>query len=145
MLHQSNREMPLKGETNFRELKKKYSKGIEIKNKKLGIIGFGRIGQLVAKIGIGLGMEILAFDKYINDVNIKLNFFNNQSIDFNIQTTDIITLLKSSDFISVHTPKLEKPITDTILLYIGDYTKYYIYTKLLQQNTSLSISVRTRS
>jgi len=110
MLHQSNREMPLQGEKDFKKLKKKYSQGIEIKNKKLGIIGFGRIGQLVAKTGIGLGMEILAFDKYNNETNIKLDFFNQQSINFNIKTTDITTLLKESDFISVHTPKLEKPI-----------------------------------
>ena len=110
MLNQANREMPIHGENNFKKLKKKYSKGIELKNKKLGIIGFGRIGQLVAKIGIGLGMEILAFDKYNNESIISLDFFNKKKIDFNIKTIELELLLKESDFISVHTPKLDKPI-----------------------------------
>ena len=110
MLNQANREMPIHGENNFKKLKKKYSKGIELKNKKLGIIGFGRIGQLVAKIGIGLGMEILAFDKYNNESIISLDFFNQKKIDFNIKTIELELLLKESDFISVHTPKLDKPI-----------------------------------
>ena len=110
MLNQANREMPIHGENNFKKLKKKYSKGIELKNKKLGIIGFGRIGQLVAKIGLGLGMEILAFDKYNNESVISLDFFNQKKIDFNIKTIELELLLKESDFISVHTPKLDKPI-----------------------------------
>ena len=110
MLNQANREMPIHGENNFKKLKKKYSKGIELKNKKLGIIGFGRIGQLVAKIGIGLGMEILAFDKYNDESIISLDFFNQKKIDFNIKTIELELLLKESDFISVHTPKLDKPI-----------------------------------
>ena len=110
MLNQANREMPIHGENNFKKLKKKYSQGIELKNKKLGIIGFGRIGQLVAKIGIGLGMEILAFDKYNNESIISLDFFNQKKIDFNIKTIELELLLKESDFISVHTPKLDKPI-----------------------------------
>tara|TARA_Y100000589_G_C27139395_1_gene623988 strand:+ start:1006 stop:1341 length:336 start_codon:yes stop_codon:yes gene_type:complete len=46
--------------------------------------------------------------------------------------------INSDKDLKIYIPKLEKPITDTILLYIGDYTKYYIYTKLLQQNTYLS-------
>ena len=110
MLNQANREMPIHGENNFKKLKKKYSKGIELKNKKLGIIGFGRIGQLVAKIGLGLGMEILAFDKYNNESVVSLDFFNQKKIDFNIKTIELELLLKESDFISVHTPKLDKPI-----------------------------------
>jgi len=110
MLNQANREMPIHGESDFKKLKKKYSKGIELKNKKLGIIGFGRNGQLVAKIGLGLGMEILAFDKYNNESIISLDFFNQKKIDFNIKTIELKLLLKESDFISVHTPKLDKPI-----------------------------------
>ena len=51
-LYDSNRNMPLQGETNFKDLKKSYSKGIEIRGKTIGIIGFGRIGQEVAKIAI---------------------------------------------------------------------------------------------
>jgi len=49
-LHDSNRNMPLEGESNFKGLKKAYAKGIELRGKTMGIIGFGRIGQEVAKI-----------------------------------------------------------------------------------------------
>ncbi len=49
-LHDSNRNMPLEGDSNFKKLKKNYSKGTELKGKTLGIIGFGRIGQETAKI-----------------------------------------------------------------------------------------------
>ena len=42
-LHDSNRTMPLEGETKFGDLKKSYSKGIELEGKNLGVIGFGGI------------------------------------------------------------------------------------------------------
>ncbi|MDX1409176.1 MAG: 3-phosphoglycerate dehydrogenase, partial [Saprospiraceae bacterium] len=44
-LHQSNRQMPVEGNTNFKGLKKAYSAGIELCGKTIGIVGFGRIGQ----------------------------------------------------------------------------------------------------
>ena len=75
-LHQSNREMPLEGDSNFKDLKKAFAGGIELAGKTLGIIGFGRIGQEVAKRAIGLGMNVLAHDKYTSEANITLNFFN---------------------------------------------------------------------
>ena len=104
-IHESNREMPLRGEVQFKELKKKYSKGSELKGKKLGIIGFGRIGQEVAKIAIGLGMEIIAHDKFIKKSEIEIQFFNKKKINFEIKTKKIETVLKQSDFITLHVPK----------------------------------------
>jgi D-3-phosphoglycerate dehydrogenase len=65
-LYDSNRNMPLEGESNFKGLKKAYAKGIELRGKTMGIIGFGRIGQEVAKIGLGLGMNVVAADKYMD-------------------------------------------------------------------------------
>jgi D-3-phosphoglycerate dehydrogenase len=49
-VYDSNRQMPNSGHTKFEELKKSYSKGIELRGKTMGIIGFGRIGQYTAKI-----------------------------------------------------------------------------------------------
>ena len=49
-LHSSNREMPLEGDSRFKELKKAYSQGIELKGKTIGIIGFGTMGQEACKI-----------------------------------------------------------------------------------------------
>ena len=48
-LHASNREMPLEGDSRFKELKKAYSQGIELKGKTIGILGFGKIGPYFTK------------------------------------------------------------------------------------------------
>ena len=70
-LYDSNRKMPLEGDQDFKKLKKSYSKGEELYGKTLGIVGFGRIGQEVAKRAIGLGMNILAHDKFIKKQSEK--------------------------------------------------------------------------
>jgi len=103
-LHSSNREMPLEGDSRFKELKKAYSQGTELRGKTIGIIGFGRIGQEVAKIAIGLGMNILATDEHIKSAPITLDFFDGQEMTFTIDTVDEATLLKDSDFITLHVP-----------------------------------------
>ncbi len=106
-LHSSNREMPLEGDTRFKDLKKAYSQGIELRGKTIGIIGFGRIGQEVAKIAIGLGMKVLATDNFLDTANITLEFFNGQKSTFTINTIDKTKLLKEADFITIHTPAQE--------------------------------------
>ena len=106
-LHQSNREMPLEGDSRFKDLKKAYASGSELRGKKIGIIGFGRIGQEVAKIALGLGMEVIANDHFTESAPITVEFFNGQRITIPIETTDLDTLLKESDFISLHVPVQE--------------------------------------
>lgn len=106
-LHSSNREMPLEGDMRFKELKKAYSEGIELRGKTLGIIGFGRIGQEVAKIAIGLGMNILATDPFVESAPITLEFFNGQKTTFTIFTVEKDELLAESDFITLHIPSQE--------------------------------------
>jgi len=103
-LYDSNRNMPLEGESNFKGLKKAYAKGIELRGKTLGIIGFGRIGQEVAKIALGIGMEVKASDKYINNVEVPVTLFNGDSIKVSIKTDDLNEVIKSSDFITLHVP-----------------------------------------
>ena len=85
-LFDANRNMPLEGDTRFKELKKNYGAGIELRGKKIGIIGFGRIGREVAKIAIGQGMEVLAHDPFCETANIDLNFFDGQTTRFKIDT-----------------------------------------------------------
>jgi len=105
-LYQSNREMPSKGATDFKALKKSYSKGIELRGKQLGIIGFGRIGQAVAKTGLGLGMHILPFKLHHESVKIGVDFFKIKDAEINItvHTDPYEQILNDSDFITLHVP-----------------------------------------
>ena len=103
-LYDSNRNMPLEGESNFKGLKKAYAKGIELRSKTIGIIGFGRIGQEVAKIALGLGMNVVAADKYMDEAEIEVSLFNGTSLKVSIETTSVESVLKQSDFISLHVP-----------------------------------------
>lgn len=103
-LYNSNRNMPLEGETNFKGLKKAFAKGTELRGKTLGIIGFGRIGQEVAKIGLGIGMNIIASDKFIDQVDLRITLSTGDSIDVKIKTQDFNDLIENSDFISLHVP-----------------------------------------
>ena len=103
-LHDSNRNMPLEGDSNFKKLKKNYSKGTELKGKTLGIIGFGRIGQETAKIALGIGMNVKYYDKFIDSVSIELDFVQNQKACFDLNSSDLDDVLNNSDFISIHVP-----------------------------------------
>jgi D-3-phosphoglycerate dehydrogenase len=103
-LHDANRNMPLEGDTNFDGLKKAYSNGIELRGKTLGIIGFGRIGQAVAKMALGLGMKVIAADKYLNEAVIRVDFYNGQFINVEIVTESLEDVIKHSDFITLHVP-----------------------------------------
>lgn len=109
-LYHSNRNMPLEGDSRFKELKKSYSKGIELRGKTLGIVGFGRIGREVAKIALGIGMRVIASDSEVGEAEIELEFYNHQSIKIPIKTEPADELIKHSDFITLHVPAQDKPI-----------------------------------
>jgi len=111
-LHESNRNMPLEGDSNFKKLKKTYAKGVELRGKTIGIVGFGRIGRETAKIALGIGMKVLAYDKFLKEALITLNFSDQKSIDFNIQISKFDDLLKNSDFISLHVPAQKDFVID---------------------------------
>ena len=96
--------MPVKGATEFSAMKKKYSKGYELRGKTLGIIGFGRIGQEVAKIGLGVGMQIAASDPYISDANLDINIHGAGKVSVKIKTVSQEHVLAQSDFITLHVP-----------------------------------------
>ena len=109
-LFDANRNMPLEGDTRFKELKKSYGAGIELRGKKMGIIGFGRIGREVAKIALGQGMEIIAHDTHCKNAKIEIDFYDGQQVNFNITTVTIEEVYKNADFITVHVPFQGKPL-----------------------------------
>ena len=112
-LHESNRSMPLEGDTKFKELKKSYAGGTELSEKTLGIIGFGRIGQEVAKIAIGVGMKVIFYDKFNDQANIKLDFFDGQNLSFKLKSSTFDELLNNSDYITVHIPASKEYIINS--------------------------------
>ena len=111
-LHDANRNMPLEGDTNFDGLKKAYANGIELRGKTLGIIGFGRIGQAVAKMALGLGMKVIAADKYVNEAVIRVDFYNGQFVNVEIVTESLEDVIKHSDFITLHVPAQDGYVID---------------------------------
>jgi D-3-phosphoglycerate dehydrogenase len=103
MLHESNRSMPLKGTGEFNDLKKHYSKGFELEGKTIGVIGFGRIGQTVAKIALGNGMKVIAYDPYVSQARIDMDIYGNK-FTVEIDTIPFESVLLNSDIITLHIP-----------------------------------------
>lgn len=109
-LQDSNRKMPVEGNTKFNDLKKAYAKGVELRGKKLGILGFGRIGREVAKVAIGVGMEVLAYDLYPFNPEVEVTLGGGITVKAQVKTASAEEIIIESDFITLHTPFIEKPI-----------------------------------
>lgn len=105
-LYESNRKMPVEGKSNFKPLKKAYGKGLELRGKTLGLIGFGRIGQYTAKYALGMGMNVVAVDPFVPEATIEVEV-GQQTVSVTLKTTSMEEVLSSSDFISLHVPKQE--------------------------------------
>jgi D-3-phosphoglycerate dehydrogenase len=108
LLHQSNTQMR-EDTAEFNVLKKKYSAGTELLGKTLGIVGFGRIGQELAKMAMGVGMKVVAVDPMITNAPLKFNI-NGHEFTIDLKTISIDELLSASDYISLHVPSVQKPI-----------------------------------
>ena len=115
-LHQSNREMPLEGDLSFNLLKRQFSQGIELRGKTLGIVGFGHIGQEVAKMALGLGMKIVATDTEVENATITIPFFDGQSVNFSVKTQSLNDVLSKSDFVTLHLPAQEEYVIEAAQL-----------------------------
>lgn len=109
-LQQANRSMPTSGDVEFASLKKAYEKGIELRGKTIGIVGIGRIGQEVARIALGLGMKVIASDTRIGKASVRVDFYNNQFINVEIETEPLEELISHADFITLHVPAQDGPI-----------------------------------
>ena len=71
--------------------------GVELYEKTLGVIGFGRIGQLVAQRARGFGMRVLAFDPYVSAER-----YRELGVD---KASDPEEIYANADFITIHLPK----------------------------------------
>ncbi|WP_431160212.1 D-2-hydroxyacid dehydrogenase [Flagellimonas beolgyonensis] len=107
-LHDSNRNMPLEGDSQFKFLKKSYAGGTELRGKTLGIVGFGRIGQATARMALSLGMQVLFTDHTITETEIEATFFDGQSLKFKLKADTLETVLANSDFVSLHVPAQDR-------------------------------------
>ncbi len=103
-LHDSYKNME---SGDFKTLKKKYAKGVELRGKNLTIVGFGRIGQSLATYAIGCGMNVTAVDAFIKEAcEIKIAMGNGLSATTSITPTqDLSEAIKDADYISLHVPK----------------------------------------
>lgn len=102
-LYKSNRHMPKDGSTEFKALKKSYSKGFELKGKTLGVIGLGRIGQETVKIGLGMGMKVVGVDPFAKDVKVEVNVAD-QTLEVAVTQVQMDDMLAQADIISLHIP-----------------------------------------
>ena len=102
-LHDSYKNM---GDGDFSALKKKYGKGVELRGKTLGVIGFGRIGQSLASYALGAGMNVVAITQTKADFSIPVPIGSNQEITVQISSvTDLKAALGTLDYLSLHVPK----------------------------------------
>jgi D-3-phosphoglycerate dehydrogenase / 2-oxoglutarate reductase len=108
-LHRSNREMAT---GDFKKLKSAYAQGIQLKGKTLGIVGFGRIGQELARIALAMGMDVLVSDPFIKETDLTIGLYNSKDVKLSIHLSSypLAEVLKKADFISLHTPALAKPL-----------------------------------
>jgi len=110
-LYDSNRQMPVNGLAQFNELKKKYSAGTELRGKTLGLIGFGNIGQETAKIALGIGMNVIAYDPYVKSADLKM-MINGTAVSVPVKTVPKDDVIRESDFISIHAAGNQEVLND---------------------------------
>ena len=109
-LFDANRKMPVEGSTNFAGLKKAYAKGIELRGKTIGIVGFGRIGRETAKIALGLGMDVVFSDLYDGPASLELSLSGGIKVEVPVKQVGLQELFSVSDFISLHVPFTDRPV-----------------------------------
>ncbi|MEO2154891.1 MAG: NAD(P)-dependent oxidoreductase [Nanoarchaeota archaeon] len=91
----------LEEEENF-SIKDYDLRGIELRGKTIGIIGTGKIGSVAAKIALGFGMKVLAYDKFPKEELKKLG----------VEYKNFEEILKEADILSFYVPFINKPFPE---------------------------------
>ncbi len=73
--------------------------GVEVYGKTLGVIGCGNIGSIVADRGVGLKMNVIAFDPFLTE---------ERAVEIGVKKVELDELFRSADFITLHVPKNDK-------------------------------------
>ncbi|SFJ57583.1 phosphoglycerate dehydrogenase [Aerobium aerolatum] len=73
--------------------------GVEITGKTLGVIGCGNIGSIVATRGVGLKMNVIAYDPFLSEARAK---------ELGVEKVELEEIFTRSDFITLHTPMTDK-------------------------------------
>ena len=102
-LHKANRRMPTEGRTAFKDLKKEYEKGFEVRGKTLGVIGFGRIGQWTARYALGCGMRVIYVDSHATAEAIEMEI-GGSVVRVPVKMVELKELMEQADAISLHVP-----------------------------------------
>ncbi len=102
-LNRSNRELT-KADGDFNKLKKAYAEGRQLRGRTLVIIGFGRIGIAAARIGLGLGMQVIPVDTYKEQDTVQLDFYDGKTMSFTLKTLPLEEALGQADYITIHVP-----------------------------------------
>ncbi|MEM9259220.1 MAG: D-2-hydroxyacid dehydrogenase [Bacteroidota bacterium] len=102
-VHRSNFELRA-ADSEFKKLKKAYAGGQELRGKTLGVLGFGRIGVEAARIGLGLGMNVLPVDLIKDGEDIELSFMGGQTVSLHVPTVPMDEMLAKADYITIHVP-----------------------------------------
>ena len=107
-LQHSYHAMPEEGAEAFKVLKKAYAKGIELRGKTLGIVGFGRIGSAVAQYALGCGMHVIGVDREGTSrtvhVQVPVGGAKLQDIAVEIPLVSLEDMLAQADAITFHVP-----------------------------------------
>jgi D-3-phosphoglycerate dehydrogenase / 2-oxoglutarate reductase len=84
------------------EWKRSAFKGVEVREKTLGLVGLGHVGAIVARGAIGMGMRVLAYDPYVSEDRMR-----SMNVE-RAETTDEV--FESADFVSLHVPRTPQTV-----------------------------------
>jgi D-3-phosphoglycerate dehydrogenase / 2-oxoglutarate reductase len=84
------------------EWKRSAFKGVEVREKTLGLVGLGHVGAIVARGAIGMGMKVLAYDPYVSEDRMR-----SMNVE-RAETTDEV--FENADFVSLHVPRTPQTI-----------------------------------